>query len=283
MEEIWLNIHLDYYKDYYVVSNFGKIKSLKRNKILNTHMKCGYLSVYIENNAKKIRKTISVHSLVANLFCEKPNDKQKLCINHKDGNKLNNHFMNLEWLTLSENTKHAYENGLKKKSSKSIIMMDIDGKIIEEFSSIKEACIKHNLTDSRVSEVCKGIKKDYKNYTFKYKKEINVIDITKYQTREIFGYPNYKITSDGQIYSNSHNKFLSPRIDGNGYKLINLHNKINPPKAKLIHQLVAQAFIDNTENKPYVNHINKNKSDNKVTNLEWVTPSENMYHCYQNL
>jgi hypothetical protein len=282
MEEIWLNINLDDYKDYYKVSNFGNIKSLKRNKILNTHLKCGYPSVYIENNIKNIRKTISVHSLVANIFCKKPDIDKKLCINHKDGNKNNNHYSNLEWITLSENTKHAYDTGLKKKSSKGIIMMDINGKIIEEFNSIKEACDKYNLTDSRVSEVCKGKNKHHKNYTFKYKDDYKFVDITKYQTKEIIGYTNYKITTSGQIYSISHEKFLSLRTDGNGYQLINLYDGVNPPKAHLVHQLVAQAFINNTENKPYVNHINKNKSDNRVENLEWVTPSENMYHCYQN-
>jgi hypothetical protein len=283
MEEKWLNIHIEEYKELYVVSNMGKIKSVKRNKVLNLHLKCGYLAVYIENNILKIKKTCCIHSLVANLFCIKPQSDKKLCINHIDGNKNNNLSSNLEWITYSENTKHAYNIGLKNKSSKPIIIMDMNENFIEEFNSIKDACLKYKLTDARVSEVCKGLRNHHKNYKFKYKNNFIKIDIVNYISKDIPNFPNYKITNDGKVFSISHRKFLSLRTDGNGYQLINLYDGINnSPKSYLIHQLVAQAFIDNPQNKPYVNHINKNKSDNKISNLEWVTPSENMYHCYRN-
>jgi len=52
-------------------------------------------------------------------------------------------------------------------------------------------------------------------------------------------------------------------------------------KNMYIHRLVAEAFIDNPENKKFVNHIDYNKSNNNIDNLEWVTASENMIHSKQ--
>lgn len=66
----------------------------------------------------------------------------------------------------------------------------------------------------------------------------------------------------------------------NEYLMIGLR-KNKKTKIKLIHILVAKAFIENPKNKPQVNHINGNKQDNSTINLEWVTHSENAYHAYR--
>lgn len=71
-----------------------------------------------------------------------------------------------------------------------------------------------------------------------------------------------------------------PSTDEDGYLRTKLHNR-NSTKYIGIHKLVAQAFIPNPEGKPHVNHINGDKTDNRVENLEWVTASENNYHKFR--
>lgn len=79
------------------------------------------------------------------------------------------------------------------------------------------------------------------------------------------------------VYGLRFNKecILKPRVDGNGYLECCLW-KNNKQRQLLIHRLVAEAFIPNPDNLPQVNHINEDKTDNRVENLEWCTASYNL-------
>lgn len=85
---------------------------------------------------------------------------------------------------------------------------------------------------------------------------------------------NYSVSNLGNIKNDLTNKVLSQRVQ-QGYKHITLTLNNGKIKSCRVHRLVAIAFIDNPENKPYVNHIDCDRSNNIVTNLEWVTSSEN--------
>lgn len=74
-------------------------------------------------------------------------------------------------------------------------------------------------------------------------------------------------------------KILKYKIDKYGYLRVTL-SKDNQQKIFFVHRLVAKAFIPNPENKPQVNHIDGNKQNNKVNNLEWVTNQENVIHAH---
>lgn len=93
--------------------------------------------------------------------------------------------------------------------------------------------------------------------------------------RSVKGYEErYLVSNTGLIYSKLSNKVLKPNKMANGYLSVELFNK-GKSKRVLIHRIVAEAFIDNPENLPIVNHKDENKSNNSVDNLEWFTQKYN--------
>ena len=84
----------------------------------------------------------------------------------------------------------------------------------------------------------------------------------------------YRLANNNHII---HEKILKPQRNYNGYLIVNLY-KNNKMKPKLIHRLVGKTFIDNPNNFNYINHIDKNKSNNNVNNLEWCTQSYNVIY-----
>ena len=99
--------------------------------------------------------------------------------------------------------------------------------------------------------------------------------------RIIEDYPNYLVSNTGKIWSLRTDKELQKPLDRYGYERVTLHNE-NGQRATLVHRIVANAFIPNPENKKTINHIDCNKTNNSVENLEWATDSEQMRHAYDN-
>lgn len=161
-KEIWKDIKG--FEGYYQISNYGNVKGLTRKvkkwdgeKIIKEKIKIadltkGYyrIALYKKNKIKKEQ----IHRLVATHFILNPENKPQ--VNHIDGNKLNNHVSNLEWVTQSENQIHAYKIGLQKKP----ILY----------------CENHNRTNLKNKDVI-NIRKKYKPYKYTMKmlaKEYNL-------------------------------------------------------------------------------------------------------------
>ena len=90
----------------------------------------------------------------------------------------------------------------------------------------------------------------------------------------------YQVNELGQIWSIKNKKYLKQTLCKNGYLYVGLHkNKIR--KNILVHRIVAEAFIPNPKRLPEVNHIDGNKQNNSVDNLEWCTRSQNTSHAFK--
>lgn len=89
--------------------------------------------------------------------------------------------------------------------------------------------------------------------------------------------PRYEISNHGRLRNKETGRVLKTHVSKLGYEEINIRFN-NTLHFRSIHRLVAKAFIQNPENKPEVNHIDENKLNNTVENLEWVTRKENLNH-----
>lgn len=90
----------------------------------------------------------------------------------------------------------------------------------------------------------------------------------------------YLVLSSGGIFSTKTNRILKPFISNSGYEVVSICDN-NATKKYSVHRLVAEAYIENIDNKEWVNHKDGNKLNNSSNNLEWVTAAENNQHSYK--
>jgi len=91
----------------------------------------------------------------------------------------------------------------------------------------------------------------------------------------IKGYENlYKINKNGDIYTCWYQKNMTPLLNDWGYKYVSLKKEGKREKC-FIHRLLGKQYIDNPDNKPEIDHIDRNKTNNSLDNLKWVSRVEN--------
>lgn len=195
-EEIWKDIYyynepkkewVDY-RGLYQVSNFGRVRSLDRiinhnhSKYLTLKGKClktfkdgkGYLHLQLYKDG--IPKNYEISRLV--YFTFNPDADTKLQVNHIDEDKLNNRLDNFNLMTCKENNNWGtrIERFIKKirnhkSMSKSVLQFDKNGNFIKEWPSISEAARITNMSAGTIVGCCKGRRKTYKGFIWKYKEK----------------------------------------------------------------------------------------------------------------
>ena len=165
----------------YEISNFGNIRNKKTKKIIKQQNKKGYMQIGLRDGEKK--NWYIVHRLVATEYLnvdnfkkmpyEKNIDTNKLVINHKDENKLNNRVDNLEWCTYSYNINYGSRNKkMSTKISKKVIQYDLNNNYIKKWNSMLEIQRELGIWHSRIGKCCRNIVKSVDGYIWRYESEV---------------------------------------------------------------------------------------------------------------
>lgn len=102
--------------------------------------------------------------------------------------------------------------------------------------------------------------------------------------KDIKGYDGkYQVSDKGNIKNAVTEKILKQYVNADGYYQVSLYsNRDKKSKKKEVHRLVAENFLEEKQIRKEVNHIDGNKANNKVNNLEWITHKENIHHAWKN-
>lgn len=164
----------------------------------------------------------------------------------------------------------------RKTNSRKIFQYDVYGAFLNAWNSVREASNELGIAHATISNALHGRSGGKKypgraaNYVWKFQEDPDL-------SNEIWkNHPtlNVVISNCGRIQKDL--KSIGTNIP-QGYLTTNINKKHH-----MMHRLVAQTFLPNPENKPYVNHKDLDKKNNHVDNLEWVTPKENNDHYHAN-
>lgn len=171
--EIWKDVKG--FEGRFKISSHGRVVSINGRWNGEREMVCaidstGYKSAMLRNG--KVKLCTRVHVLVAENFVSNKPEGANVCVNHKDGNKLNNHFLNLEWTNLGDNVRHAVSTGLLRMKGERHFNRKLDDEQVYRIKFLTEGIDNYTLArefgvsreqvrDIRLNKNWKHITKDY--------------------------------------------------------------------------------------------------------------------------
>ncbi len=260
----------------YEVSTNGEIRNNKTKNVLKAYKT---IKGYLKTNATT--STPFIHRIVAITFLENP--KKLPTVNHKNHKRDDNRVENLEWASYGDQNIHKI-GSQTNSCSRGVYRKDIKtGAILQEYLSISDAYVwlkfnKYSNCTRNTTLVGKACRSEINSaYGFRWSYiDAKPIENEKWipiSTECKNDLDKYYVSNKGRI------RLLDGRISEGGtqggYKCIMLNIK-----QYRIHRLVALTFLPNPNNYPIVNHIDGNKTNNIVENLEWCSQSQNCQHAH---
>ena len=268
-KEEWKNVPIIHGRSFskYEVSSSGQIRNKKTRYILSTKsFRSGYISNDLCDDEANSR-TMSSHIIVARAFLGEPTSID-LTVDHINRIKTDNRVDNLRWATKQQQTANSDRSNCGAKGQP-VIQYSMNMEEIKKWANIITAADELGINSSNIGQACRGKLNHAGKFKWSYERQNLDSEIWKKHNSL-----NVQVSNMGRIKS-PHSHITYGSKSGNSCYLV-----YGTP-AKPVHVIIAEAFLPNPEKKPEVNHKDKNGSNNKVENLEWVTSSENKIHSHR--
>lgn len=267
----------------YEVSDLGKIKNICTNNILSgTEDSYGYIAATIRDDDGK-KRNIRIHTLIATAFLLREDEKHT--VDHINNDRIDNRLQNLRYCNVSEQVKNRR---VQKKARRKIVQNNINGtkKIWDSAEDLSKELGIHKqhvykLINNETNHPKYGIL-SYLDENIKMPdEEWKRFEIKEWENLEINEHDSVLLVSNYGNVTNEKGEYYRQQTDDPGYKHVSLRKgKTKNYVSFIVHRLVMEAFEGKNDNL-VVNHKDGNKGNNKYSNLEYVTRSENTLHAYQ--